>query len=91
MASVGLKLTMCKIPTVLFFGQKDNWGGRRQDSFMWSRKQRVRSGNANGGMKTIHSIEEWVTNKKEEGCPIKMVFYEEAGHSFHSVHWKRCI
>ena len=61
-------------PTVLFFGEKDNWGGMSENDLMWTRKfphQPI-------------SNAEWVAQQSEKGRPVKVIFYPNAGHSFHS-------
>ena len=30
-----------------------------------------------------HASEQWVKSLQEEGSPIRFIFYENAGHSFH--------
>ena len=64
-----------KTPTFLFFGEKDNWGGMREDDLMWSRKLSYLVG---------PSIKEWVTQQAETGHPVKAILYPNSGHSFHS-------
>lgn len=63
-----------QIPTFIFFGEKDNWGGTSENDLMWKRKypwQQV-------------SIMEWVDLQSTNGKPVKMIFYPNSGHSFHS-------
>ena len=64
-----------KTPTFLFFGEKDNWGGIREDDLMWSRKP---------SYLVEPSIKEWVTQQAEAGHPVKAILYPNSGHSFHS-------
>ena len=69
-----LPLTM-KTPTILFFGEKDNWGGMREDDLMWTRKS---------SFAVEPSVKEWVTEQSEKGHPVKAILYPNSGHSFHS-------
>jgi len=61
-------------PTVLFFGEKDNWGGLSEKDLMWTRKFPYQP----------ISIAEWYAQQSDKGHPVKVIFYPNSGHSFHS-------
>jgi predicted esterase len=63
-----------QIPTVLFFGAKDNWAGTSEKDLMWTRKYPHQQ----------LSIIEWVDQQSTKGRPVKIIFYPNSGHSFHS-------
>jgi len=63
-----------KIPTFIFYGEKDNWAGTSEGDLMWKRKYPHQQ----------FSISEWVDLQSSKGQPVKMIFYPNAGHSFHS-------
>ena len=60
-------------PTVLFFGELDNWGGKSENDFMWTRKFPYQP----------ISNSEWVKIQSDKGRPVKVIFYPNAGHGFH--------
>lgn len=63
-----------QIPTFLFYGEKDNWAGANEKDLMWTRKTPNQQ----------LSIIEWAERLNLEGQPVKMIFYPNSGHSFHS-------
>lgn len=63
-----------QIPTFLFYGEKDNWAGANEKDLMWTRKTPNQQ----------LSIIEWAERLNVEGQPVKMIFYPNSGHSFHS-------
>jgi dienelactone hydrolase len=63
-----------QIPTFLFFGERDNWGGTNEKDLMWTRKYPHQQ----------LSIIEWVEQQAIKGQPVKVIFYPNSGHSFHS-------
>lgn len=63
-----------EIPTFLFYGEKDNWAGVNEKDLMWTRKTPNQQ----------LSIIEWAERLNVEGQPVKMIFYPNSGHSFHS-------
>lgn len=63
-----------QIPTFLFYGEKDNWAGANEKDMMWTRKTPNQQ----------LSIIEWAERLNVEGQPVKMIFYPNSGHSFHS-------
>lgn len=63
-----------QIPTFLFFGEKDNWAGTNEKDLMWTRKYPHQQ----------LSIIEWVEQQAIKGRPVKVIFYPNSGHSFHS-------
>ena len=60
--------------TVIFFGEKDNWGGMSEQDLMLTRKT---------GNQSL-SIKEWFTQQSEKGHPLRLILYPNSGHSFHS-------
>jgi dienelactone hydrolase len=70
MPTIGLPYKDAIVPTRLYYGKKDTWGGRHDEDFMWSRVWRIAK----------VSVEDWVSEQDED---VKMVFYANAGHSFH--------
>ena len=69
MPTIGLPYKDAIVPTRLYYGKKDTWGGRHDEDFMWSRVWRI----------TKVSVEDWVSEQDED---VKMVFYANARHSF---------
>jgi dienelactone hydrolase len=63
-----------QIPTFLFYGEKDNWAGANEKDLMWTRKTPNQQ----------LSIIEWAERLNVESKPVKMIFYPNSGHSFHS-------
>lgn len=63
-----------QIPTFLFYGEKDNWAGANEKDLMWTRRTPNQQ----------FSIIEWAERLNVEGQPVKMIFYPNSGHSFHS-------
>ena len=76
MAAGGLGKPNLKVPVRLYYGNQDNWGGVREDDFLWKRAARW--------MNNKISIEDWVIRQKNAGNDFKLVFFQGAGHSFHS-------
>ena len=63
-----------QIPTFLFYGEKDNWAGANEKDLIWTRRTPNQQ----------FSIIEWAERLNAEGQPVKMIFYPNSGHSFHS-------
>jgi len=61
-------------PTVPFFGEKDNWGGMSEKDLIWTRKFPYQP----------ISTAEWYAQQSDKGHPVKVIFYPNSGHSFHS-------
>ena len=81
MATGGMQLSKCIIPTFLAYGERDNWGSYRVDKAMYARPQRFITGLPNST--ELPSIQSWTKTQKNEGCPINLKLYKEVGHSFH--------
>jgi dienelactone hydrolase len=63
-----------KIPTYLFIGDRDNWGGVGETDYLWTRHNRFSWG----------TNKSWYDQQLAQGNPVKLTVYSEAGHSFHS-------
>jgi dienelactone hydrolase len=61
-----------KIPVVIFYGEKDNWGGEGEEDYIWT------TGLGGGA-----TVEEWFKDQKDKGANVQMIFYPNAGHSLH--------
>ena len=61
------------VPTKVFVGLKDNWGGRGEDDLMWLRINSV-SGK---------SLKDWIGEQQSHSSLLTVEFYQGAGHSFH--------
>ena len=70
MPTIGLRYKDAIVPTRIYYGDQDTWGGRHDEDFMWSRVWRIAK----------VSVEDWVSEQDKD---VKMVFYANAGHSFH--------
>lgn len=69
-AATGFALGDYDIPTLIPFGELDNWAGRSESDFVWTRRY----------PNSPVSIEDWVTSRRELGRPVEFVFYKDAGH-----------
>lgn len=69
-AATGFTLGDYSIPTIIPFGKLDNWAGRSETDFVWTRTY----------PNSPISIEDWVKTRQENGRPIMFLFYENAGH-----------
>ncbi len=72
-AANGYAIGDIAIPTIIAFGSKDNWAGRSETDYIWTRTS----------PSSPESLERWVTSLQEKGRPIEFLFYENAGHSLH--------
>ncbi len=72
-AANGYPIGDINIPTIIPFGKMDNWAGRSEADYIWTRTY----------PSSPISLEKWVKSLQEKGSPIKFIFYENAGHSFH--------
>jgi dienelactone hydrolase len=70
-AANGYPLGDIEIPTIIPFGEKDNWAGRSETDYIWTRSYPPRF---------PMSLEQWVQSLQEKGRPVKFIFYENAGH-----------
>lgn len=73
-AANGYPIGDIKIPTIIPYGAKDNWAGRSETDYIWTRTY----------PDSPMSLEEWVRSLQKKGSQIKFIFYENAGHSIHA-------
>jgi len=69
-AATGYQLGDLNIPTIVLYGKMDNWAGKSETDYVWSRTYPT----------SPISIESWLKSQQEKGHPIKFIFYENAGH-----------
>lgn len=69
-AATGFSLGDLSVPTIIPFGAMDNWAGRSETDYVWTRTY----------PNSPVSIEDWVKSLQEKGRPIEFIFYENAGH-----------
>jgi len=69
-AATGYTLGDFNIPTIIPFGKMDNWAGRSETDYVWTRTYQS----------SPISIDHWVKSIQKKGRPIKFLFYENAGH-----------
>ena len=69
-AATGFTLGDYNIPTTIPFGSMDNWAGRSETDYVWTRTY----------PSSPVSIEDWVKSLQDKGRPIRFIFYENAGH-----------
>jgi len=69
-AATGFALGDYDIPTIIPFGKLDNWAGRSETDFVWTRTY------SNSPI----SIADWVNSRQENGRQVKFIFYDNAGH-----------
>ena len=69
-AANGYSLGDINIPTIIPFGKLDNWAGRSDTDFIWTRTYQ----------NSPISLEQWVKSLQEKGRPVEFIFYENAGH-----------
>lgn len=69
-AATGYTLGDYNIPTIIPFGNMDNWAGKSETDYVWTRTY----------PSSPISIESWVKSLQEKERPIKFIFYENAGH-----------
>lgn len=69
-AATGFTLGDYDIPTLIPFGKLDNWAGKSETDYVWTRTY----------PNSPVSIEDWVTSRQEAGRPVGFVFYDNAGH-----------
>ena len=71
MSAGGLPNPDLKIPTRVYYGKQDTWGGAVT---MWTRRRH--------NNRPV-SVEDWVAERRKAGTDIELVLYENAGHSIH--------
>lgn len=69
-AGSGSTLGDYDIPTIIPFGALDTWAGSSETDYVWKRTY----------PDSPISIEDWVNARRAQGRPVKLVFYENAGH-----------
>ncbi len=69
-AATGFNLGDYDTPTLVSFGQLDNWAGKSRTDFVWNRTY----------PSSPTSIKDWVDSRRAAGRPVDLVFYENAGH-----------
>ena len=69
-AANGYSLGDINIQTIIPFGKLDNWAGRSDTDFIWTRTYQ----------NSPISLEQWVKSLQEKGRPVEFIFYENAGH-----------
>ena len=61
------------VPTIIPFGKKDNWAGRSETDYIWTRTY----------PSSPISLEQLIATLQAKGSPVRFLFYDNAGHSFH--------
>ncbi len=69
----GYPIGEISIPTIIPFGKKDNWAGRSETDYIWTRTY----------PSSPISLERLIKSLQEKGSPVRFLFYDNAGHSFH--------
>jgi dienelactone hydrolase len=69
-AATGFALGDLTIPTIIPFGALDNWAGRSETDFVWTRTF----------PDSPISVDQWVRSLQERERPVRFIFYENAGH-----------
>ncbi len=69
-AATGYTLEDYNIPTIVPFGKLDNWAGKSDTDYVWTRTY----------PSSPISIANWVESLQEKERPVKFIFYENAGH-----------
>lgn len=69
-AATGFALGDLQIPTIIPFGAMDNWAGRSETDYVWTRTY----------PNSPISIAHWVQTLQQRGLPTEFIFYENAGH-----------
>ena len=71
-AGSGFTLGDYSIPTIIPFGALDTWAGKSDTDYVWKRTY----------PESPISIEAWVHAQQAKRRPVKLIFYENAGHLF---------
>ena len=69
-AGSGFTLGDYDIPTIIPFGALDTWAGESDTDYVWKRTY----------PDSPISIDDWVHAQQAKGRPVKLIFYENAGH-----------
>jgi len=69
-AGSGYELGDVRIPTIILFGEKDNWAGKSDTDYVWTRTY----------PSSPVSIADWVSSQQEKKHPVRFIFYKNAGH-----------
>ena len=69
-AGSGFALGDYAIPTIIPFGALDTWAGTSDTDYVWTRTY----------PDSPVSIEAWVRGQQASGRPVRLIFYENAGH-----------
>jgi dienelactone hydrolase len=80
-ASWGLPLPdYINVPTVIFWGERDNWGGWGESDLLFWRKTPVTE--FEWQLKLSNS--EWVEKAQQNKYPVSAIAYSESGHDFYA-------
>lgn len=71
-AATGFNLDDYHTPTLVPFGKLDTWAGKSDTDFVWTRTF------PGSGL----SVADWVDRRKDDGRPIELRLYDNAGHLF---------
>jgi dienelactone hydrolase len=69
-AATGYSLEDVTIPTIVLYGEMDNWAGKSETDYVWTRTYPT----------SPISIEDWLKSQQKKKHPIKFIFYKNAGH-----------
>ncbi|WP_350293944.1 hypothetical protein [uncultured Croceitalea sp.] len=69
-AATGYTLEDVSIPTIVLYGEKDNWAGKSETDYVWTRTY------SNSPI----SIKDWIDAQQTKNNPIKLILYKDAGH-----------
>jgi dienelactone hydrolase len=69
-AATGYALGDVNIPTIILYGAMDNWAGKSETDYVWTRTY----------TNSPISVEDWLKSQQEKSHPIKFILYENAGH-----------
>lgn len=68
------------VPTVIFWGERDNWGGWGESDLLFWRKTPITE--FEWELKLSNS--EWVERAKQNKYPVSAISYRESGHDFYA-------
>ena len=71
-AATGFLLADYDTPTLVPFGSLDTWAGKSETDFVWTRTYPG----------SPVSISDWIKSLQDNGRPIELRLYENAGHLF---------
>lgn len=69
-AATGYSLEDITIPTIVLFGELDNWAGKSETDFVWKRTY----------PSSPISIDDWLKAQQKKENPVNYIFYKNAGH-----------